>query len=429
MGSMKNLLNKPLRAFAWYAFIVLMCSIPVYYLIIDTIWKHELKEHNRIQVRSVRKNLESLGVADSEFVAGINLWNKLHPETQLREVQAVKPDSIYNIYRLNKYIPAKGLDRFQGLVSYFMFQGRPYSLTVETNMEESYETIIYITLTTLVFFVALMWGLVRLNRRTSARLWKPFYASLEKLRAFDLDSQKSVEFDKTDIIEFNELNSNLGKLLERNIQVYKQQKEFTENASHELQTPLAIVQSKLDLLLQSRSLTEEQYGIIDDTNKALSRVSRINKNLLLLARIENRQFEDREAVPLSELLQECLIQFEEFSKPVGIAVETSISPGVIVHGNRILVEIMVTNLILNAIRHTAPGAVVRIGLLRTGLTVANTGAGPLVKDSLFKRFRSASSQKPGSGLGLAIVSEICKRYQWRIGYDFSDGMHLFSVTW
>src|SRR5690606_31346503 len=179
--------------------------------------------------------------------------------------------------------------------------------------EETEKTVVAIAIITLVFFLVLVIGFLFLNRHLSVKLWEPFRNTLNKLKMFNLNDQTTIAFKKSDTLEFEELNIVLGKLLEHNISVYKTQKEFTENASHELQTPLAIIKNKLDLLLQKETITDRQYQIIEEINKALTRMTRINKNLLLLAKIENRQFDDNEQVNISLLIQQCLEQFEEHS--------------------------------------------------------------------------------------------------------------------
>src|SRR5690606_22192547 len=131
-----------------------------------------------------------------------------------------------------------------------------YVLVVETNIEETEETVVYIAVVTLFFFLILVLGFWILNRRLSRTIWKPFKDSLQKLQSFQLNSNEEIKFQNTDIKEFAELNATLDKLLKHNFETYNHQKEFTENASHELQTPLAILKNKIDLLLQSDDLTE-----------------------------------------------------------------------------------------------------------------------------------------------------------------------------
>jgi signal transduction histidine kinase len=216
-------------------------------------------------------------------------------------------------------------------------------------------------------------------------------------------------------------------LLAANIASFQQQKEFTENASHELQTPLAIVQSKLDLLLQSKSLTQEQSDNIEETHRALSRVSRINKNLLLLARIENSQFAEKEPVCLSTLLKTNITQLHDFATDKQLVIESQIAEGVVVSANKGLVEILLNNLLLNAIRHNARDGKITITLSAKQLSVANTGIAALHEENLFKRFSRVSAEAPGSGLGLAITKEIANRYGWCIGYRFQEQEHVFTL--
>lgn len=425
---MKKLLFKPLKAFAWYAFVVLVCSIPAYYLIVDLIWVHEINEHNRIVAESVKQNLRKQHFNDAELEKSIVLWNKLQPETQIRPARQLLRDSTYGDYRKNRYIPQRLPDRYQGLVTYFELNGKYYQVTVESNVEESYETILAITAITIVFFVILITGLILLNRRISAKLWSPFYQTLAKVKAFDLSSEVAAEFEATDIEEFAEMNSSIAKLIEGNIAIFRQQKEFTENASHELQTPLAIVQSKLDLLLQSEQLSSEQSVLIESARKALHRMSRINRNLLMLAKIENQQYADVAPADLSLLLSDSIALLDDFLHTADISLESRIDQGLVVHANSQLLESMLTNLLMNAIAHNRPGGRLEVSLRDRQLVIANSGESALRAEGLFKRFGLVATGKPSTGLGLAIVREICNRYGWKADYSFENGMHIFSIT-
>lgn len=345
---MSKLLNKSLRKLILYAGLVLVVSIPVYYLIISRLWQYELDEHN-------------------------------------------------------------------------------ITLTPEAGREDKLLIVGAVTLLTVLFFILLLTVFIWVNRRISRQLWQPFYKSLEQIKNFDLDQNISVVFDKTDIAEFAELNKSLDKLLAGNIAAYHQQKEFADNASHELQTPLAIVQSKLEVLLQGQTLTQEQYTNIEEALNALSRVSRINKNLLLLTRIENSQFMEKETIVLPELLADMLPQFATIADGKQITLSPVIQQGVQITGNRALVEILLNNLILNAIRHSPAGSDVLVNLSAKTLIITNPGSQSLQQEQLFKRFAIASSQTPGTGLGLALVKQICNRYEWNIHYSFQDGLHVFNL--
>lgn len=300
-------------------------------------------------------------------------------------------------------------------------------LTKEADREDSYLIIMAVTLVTVVFFGLLMAGFILLNKRISGNLWQPFYRSLDQIRGFDLNRQNMPQFEGTDIDEFTELNENLKKLIAGNITAYNQQKEFADNASHELQTPLAIIQSKLELLMQTSQLTDEQYRLIEDAGNALSRVSRINRNLLLLTKIENSQFMDKESIDLPELLQHTIQTFTYFADDKQLHFDTDILPGVLVQGNKILVEILLNNLLTNAIRHSPPATTISITLRTHQLRIANTGITALRQEQLFRRFAASSPDTPGTGLGLALVQQVSHRNGWKIVYTFKDLQHIFTL--
>ncbi|PZR26097.1 MAG: sensor histidine kinase [Citrobacter freundii] len=301
-------------------------------------------------------------------------------------------------------------------------------VTPEAGREDSFLIIGAVTLLSALFFVLLMGGLILLNRRLSRRMWKPFYKSLEKIRSFDLSKTDNVQLDRSGISEFDELNTSLEKLLSANITVFNQQKEFADNASHELQTPLAIVQSKLELLSQSKKLDDEQYQLIEEAMSAISRASRINRNLLLLTKIENSQYSDQQEMNLSEMIRELIEQFQPFFEDKTLLIDLRIDDGVIVKGNPTLTEIMISNLLTNAIRYSSNNETISVYLSEFRMTVENPGGTALQTDQLFKRFASASTVSPGTGLGLALVKQICARHGWNEQYHWENGKHVFEVV-
>lgn len=409
-----------------YALLVSVGSIPVYFLLIDFIWVRELDKHHYGIKRKLENRIDALNLPDSTVQQTISILNRIEPGFALTAVRASRPDSLYTLIRFDSFLQDR--EQFRCLVTYIRINHRPYRLLIETNMEEIDETVLAIAGVSLAFFVLLLGGFVFLNRRLARKLWQPFYASLRQLKEFNLQRGQLIVFAKTDILEFEELNDSLRQLIVQNITIYQQQKEFAENASHELQTPLAVVQSKLDLLLQHENLTARQGELIELANRALARVSRINKNLLLLAKLENQQFADQERVNLSQLVTDQLELLADFLENSQLTITTVIQPGIDVVGNRLLIEMVVTNLLLNAIRHSPETGNVTIRLADRQFTVANTGSTALNPDNLFKRFRTVSAKTPGSGLGLAIVREISHRYGWPITYTFTDGQHIFSLS-
>ncbi len=395
---------------------------------VDAIWKHELDEHNDIVARKTASQINSLKLSEEKLIETIQLWNDVQPSTNIRKLEKNDnlKDSIFIVEKPHDFLHFEEIDRFRCLSKVIYLNQKPYRFNIETNIEETQETIFFISITTVFLFVLIVGGLLFLNRRLSKSVWKPFRETLDQLKTFSLNNQTKIEFSKTDVSEFDELNQSLTKLIEHNVSVYKTQKEFTENASHELQTPLAILKNKLDILLQNQDLTEKQYQIAEEMNRALSRSSRINKNLLLLAKIDNKQF-DSETFHLDEVLNQSLEILQEHFEQKNISVNTEISDNVKVNGNIGLTEVLINNLILNAIRHTSINGSILIRLSQSEFEVSNSGTGKLNGDLLFKRFSRFSKDNNGSGLGLAIVKEICKSQNWTIDYRFENNNHIFSV--
>ncbi|WP_341836133.1 HAMP domain-containing sensor histidine kinase [Chitinophaga pollutisoli] len=424
---MKNLLDRNLKAYIIYALVVFLSSVPAYFLIMDFIWRSELHEHNEIVAFRAKERFKRLANDPAALHRSIETWNSIQPEAAIMPVNAMDEDSVYTIYREIRLAGHEELDRFHGLITYFIVGDQAFRITIETNIEESYETIAAITAVTAVFFFLLLGGFLLLNKKLSRRLWAPFHETVGKLEAYDLKSQTQILLPETNIIEFEALQAGIRKLISGNIAAYREQREFTENASHELQTPLAIVQSKLDLFLQTDGLTEAQSGIIEEANHSLSRVSRINRNLVLLAKIDNGQFAAEELLELLPVTRELSQEMEDFLAEKHIHLVLDAHSRGAVTGNRALVEIMLTNLFMNAIRHSPYESEIRISIFDNMIEVANSGTQPLPEDKLFKRFSAAAVHSTGTGLGLAIVRQVSLLYGWQVGYRFSDGMHRFTV--
>jgi signal transduction histidine kinase len=427
---MKNLLQKSLKQLTIFAFIVFALSVPSYFLLVDWIWLKELDENNYLIAERIENEFNEQNISDEKLAESIKFWNEIQPVSKIEYAeQPLLQDSLYTIRRENSYSSRKDvIDRFRGLKTNIKINNQNYVLVVETNVEETEETVAYIAMVTLLFFLILIVGFWILNRRLSKKIWQPFQDTLQKLKSFQLNSQKQIDFQETDTIEFAELNETLDKLLLHSITTYKNQKEFTENASHELQTPLAVLKNKLDILLQSNDLTERQYHIAEEMNKALIRSSRINKNLLLLAKIENSQFNNSELIGFDTLVVQSMDGLEEHFKEKNISVGSHIQPDVEVKGNSGLTEVLINNLIINAIRHTSPGGAISVALSKSDFEVRNSGEQALKTDLLFKRFSRMSADNSGSGLGLSIVQEICKLHGWQVTYSFENGEHIFLVT-
>lgn len=422
---MKKLLDLSLRPLIVYAFTVLVISIPVYFLTIDWIWENELDKHHYAIREKLEKRLIKLNMSDSAVTNMIGVLDRIQPGFSFEEATTHRPDSLYTIIRFDTFMNDR--EQFRCLLTDISIHGSLYRVLIETNMEEIDETIAAIAAVTVFFIILLLAGLIYLNRRTALRIWKPFYGTLAGLRGFRLESGVPATLPTSEVTEFTDLNASLVSLMDGSLAAYRQQKEFTENASHELQTPLAVVKSKLDMLLQSQSLDAAQLKTVEDAYQAINRVSRINKNLLLLARIEHVQFEETSRIAVGETLASLAEQFEDRFESNGLHYSASVG-AFSVEANAVLFEILLTNLLVNAVRYTTAGGVVSVELKDNKLLFSNTGDAALQQQNLFRRFAQASAAHAGSGLGLAIAREICERYGWQIGYRYSGDMHHFELS-
>ena len=311
------------------------------------------------------------------------------------------------------------------LKTVFMQNGRYFQLQVITSMVEEDDLVKQLFYSLLWLYGGLVVSIVVLNNVLLKRIWRPFYHLLRQLKHFRLDKATKIETPQTDVDEFRMLNDTVRKLLERNIETYTSQKHFIENASHELQTPLAICISKLETLAEQPGFSEEQLALLSSALDNLDRLTRLNKSLLLLSKIENKQFSDVEVVNVNELVNKVVSDFSDqtFYNQLTVTIEEeSICRQKMNAG---LALVLVTNLVKNAIIHNKPGGTVHILLHSNSLTVENTGASkPLDDQKIFMRFHSEKPSALSTGLGLALVKAIAHLYQFEISYSFNENHKL-----
>ena len=266
-------------------------------------------------------------------------------------------------------------------------------------------------------------AIVLTMRFISGRLWQPFDKTLEAIEHFKLENGVCPQLAESDTKEFVRLNIALQRLMTDSLHSYRLQKEFTENASHELQTPLAV----FDLLLQQPELTERQAAIIQDLYQMNSRLSRLNRNLLLLAKMENNQFSRTESVDVITVIKDLQPYLESLSG--GLILKQNFSTASLpIKANRSLLESMVNNLVVNAVRHNKTSGEITVFLSDNRLMVSNTSDdAALDADQIFNRFYRPSEKTTGNGLGLSIVKAVCDYHGWKILYAYADGKHQFVV--
>lgn len=304
-----------------------------------------------------------------------------------------------------------------------------YIATVAKSLEGTDDltrSILLISLATIL--VILITSLV-INRVLLKKLWQPFYTSLDILKNFKVDKKQSLNFPSTQIEEFTFMNQTIGKTTSQAQQEYSLLKEFTENASHEMQTPLAIIRSKLDLLIQDENLSESQSKTMQSAYSAIEKLSRLNQSLLLLAKIENNQYADTTTINLKDKITEKLAAFHELWQNQNISVTSSLNEAT-VNLNTELGDILLNNLFSNATRHNFSNGTIDVVLEEGKLKISNTSnEKELNSRQMFLRFFSQDKKSRYNGLGLSIIKQICDVSGISIQYLFSGKEHRFILTW
>ena len=305
--------------------------------------------------------------------------------------------------------------------------GSNYQVLIFTSKVEREDQIKSIFLVIISPVLLLLVALLLINRYITKKLWHPFRETLKSLKAFNLNQDKPFTVVESPVREFRELNQAILDISLRIRSDFREVKLFTENASHEMMTPLAVINSKLDTMLQSDRLGKEESETLIDLYKATSRLTKLNQNLLLLVKIDNNLINDQDDVDVSAILVERVAYFQELIQNRNLSVMTTLNP-VNIKTNRYLLEIMINNLLSNAIRHNHENGNIEISLSVQGMVFSNTGPSQaLDPDKIFDRFYKDSNSE-GTGLGLAILKQICNRQHFGISYAYTGNMHCFRIN-
>jgi signal transduction histidine kinase len=416
----KKLLNKTTRSFLIFAVITLLISAPVFYYISQWLYVYETEEvllmHKGDFIRESRKNFTE---------ADIKAWNKYNRDVMIVPDMGVNEDSI--VGKMLYDSTAREKEPYYLLYAPVDINGKRYTYTEKINLLEMEGMVYSVAVMFFFMIVILLIGIIWLSKNTASKLWKPFYNTLNQIHEFEIDKNKAPHFPPTDIEEFDSLNKSLLLLIEKNTAIYKNQREFVENAAHELQTPLALFQTKIDTLSQLE-LDEKQSNLVGSLSRDVSRLNRLNKNLLLLSKIDNEIYVEKNDIIINDYIKKHLDFFTEQAASKNLTVITEFTSDLKIKGNPALAEVLINNLFLNAIRHNEKNGKIIITTLENELLFLNTGdKTPLVIDKLFNRFSKSNPSSQGNGLGLAIIKKIAELNQWEINYSFYNNLHSFSI--
>ncbi len=423
-----KLLDRTLRTYLVYSALVMLISTPVFYIVIQQLFIDDVNEDLNLRKQTIQQQVARF--TDRRTLLN---WCDFENNTKFRAVDARTPksDTIYDVVYQQQIGPGQTeAEPFRELSARITYQGQPVHLLTRISLVEKEDLLGVVVLVQAGLSTLLLVGLLWLNRRTARQLWQPFYNTLMQLRQYRVDQQEPLVLPTSRIAEFAELNQALTELTRRSHQTYADQKEFTENAAHEMQTPVAIFQTKLERLVQTQPLTSQQCELIGALNGVTTRLARLNKSLLLLARIDSQPFADPDSVRLTDVLNGLIDQSIETitTKQIDLT-RTGFEEGPTLNTNRTLLDTLLSNLLTNAIRYTSAHGRITIRVQPQSVRIANTGK-PLAitTTQLFARFGKGEAQTGGVGLGLAIARKIADTCGYSLTYHYADGQHHF-VLW
>lgn len=418
---MRTLLQKNTRyLLTWLPVILLICCI-IFYVLMQMQAHHmqekqlQLKQLN-VWTAFIKSNGTIARSIPGEYDIIPGIWKETTKSSEPRDTSI--------------YLPQKGKTLpFESLSSLFYRNQDKYIVSAYVSSTEIFHLIIKVFITETVILLLLLLSIVLLNKRNSRLLWKPFFNTLAKVKEYDIARNQSIELlNETNTKEFKELNKAFIDLIDKANTAYYNQKQFVENASHEMQTPLAIIRSKLELLINQQGLTENTAAQLADITEANDKLSQMNRTLLLLAKIENNQFPHTESINFSSLLYKEVSVLKNHYDDDFPELTISITDDIKLVANLSLLEVLIHNLINNAVEHNIQGGSISIKLSNSLLIIENTGF-PLTQpgETLFERFKKGSHKSRTTGLGLALVKQICMLYNYNVKYTYANGLHKIEV--
>lgn len=388
---------------------------------------------NYILVREMDADLAGIREKVIAYVSKYQGFPQGHPldEEQISYLPVANLDSTSSVFRLVTLYSSREqkMHNFRQIEFPLRLNGISYKVIVAKPLEGLHHLSRFIVIVSLSTILVTIIAALLINRFLLRRLWQPFYDTIDAMRHFKLGRNQDLHFPGTTIDEFAFMNKQLKYATEKAEHDYLLLKEFTENASHELQTPLSIIRSKLDLLIQQEELSQRQSEIVQSAYAAIKKLSRLNQSLLLLTKIGNHQFNQTGSVDLKEKVEEKLLQFQELWQTNQVQV-TSRLEAASVQASPELIDILLNNLFSNASNHNIPRGSIDIFLQPQSVTVRNTGATtPLDPTRLFRRFYKGEQHTGHNGLGLSIIKQICEVSAITPTYRFDDGRHEFTLSW
>jgi signal transduction histidine kinase len=417
-----NLLTRSSINYIFFSVVAFVIGGIIFYNVVKTVFYRQIDETLKTEKLLIEEQIDfsdSLPDFRQVFSHMIEVTVFNSPK---KKFEFIKDTMLYDKSR-EKLLPVRQL-----ICENTSIQDQGYIISISKPLAETTYMIRTIVAALVMLFVFLTGLLISVNYFISKSIWVPFNKTLENLRNFELSRDASLNLTETRISEFRQLNKTLDRMAKKMRRDYINLKEFNENASHEIQTPLAIIKSKLELLIQGESLNEEQMGMINSVYEATTRMSRLNQGLLLISKIDNNQFHHTEVVNLQKVMEKTLEHVEEIIDMKKIRIIHHFNAPACPVMNPVLSEILISNLVNNSIRHNVEEGEIRITMDANGFEIANTGHPiSIAPEELFRRFRKSDRTMDSVGLGLSIVKKIILLYQFDILYEVKENIHIINV--
>lgn len=344
-------------------------------------------------------------------------------EEALATPQIVYADSMVYIIEKGEREPARILKTI-----FVNDMGQYFRLTVATPSIDKYDLIESIFYWIVILYALLLVTVVSINTIVFYRSLKPLYVLLNWLDNYKIGKKNEPLVNETNVSEFRKLNEAAINNAVRHESYNEMQKQFISNASHEIQTPVAICMNRIEMMMDDDSLSEHCMEELGEIHATLQHISKLNKSLLLISRIDNGQYSETVDVDINQLLKKYIDNLGEVYSYMNITVEYRQHADLVLKMNETLAQILVTNLLKNAFIHNVENGKIVVSVDSTGFFVSNTGTDhALDADLIFTRFYQGSKKEGSTGLGLAITAAICKLFELTVRYKYEEGMHTFIV--
>lgn len=410
-----KLLQKITQKQLQFGLVIVLLSLVILY----ALTRYYIKDEAEESLYSTAYRIEKL-LKDNQPITS------LKPLYEIKEVNELKAQTIKDTLIFDE--EQNENEVFRELNTYKTIHGKTYHIITRTLFAEFDQTLISI-LISFAFIISLVYMAQHVyNKSINKKLWLPFFENLKAIKAFSLQSKQPIKLQESEVIEFNELNHHIKALTQKVTSDYQNLKQFTEDLSHEVQTPLSIIQLKIENLINNKDLDNDTHLVINDIQKNAKRLSKLNQGLILLTKIENSQFNNTDRIEINSLTSSILHHFEDIISIKQLNIHYNDSKPVLIDIDKVLADILFSNLIGNALKYTPTKGTISITISKGAFKIYNSGSKAITNHSqLFQRFYKVDKNSQSLGLGLAIVKKISDHYDFNVQYIYQDNKHQFSL--